>query len=105
MQLGKTIAELRKERGIKQKALAEKCGVSPAYLSQIENDRRDPTLSVLESIGRNLKIPLPFLFFLASDESDIPEGKKEAYSLLVPSMNSLIRSLLNDSKINHSSAT
>lgn len=99
MRLGNTIAEIRRRRGIKQKSLAQMCDVSPAYLSQIENDHREPALSVLQSISKHLSVPLPFLFFLATDETDVPPSKREAYSLLAPSVQSLIHALLDDGQL------
>lgn len=99
MRLGTTIAELRRKQGIKQKLLAERCGITPTYLSQIENNHKDPTLPVLDAIGKQLKVPLPFLFFLATDEQDVPKEKREAYALLAPSINSLISALLSDQHV------
>jgi len=39
---GKRLRELRGERQILQSTFAEKCGISPAYLSDIERGRRNP---------------------------------------------------------------
>ena len=39
---GKRLRELRSERQILQAAFAEKCRISPAYLSDIERGRRTP---------------------------------------------------------------
>ena len=41
---------------IKMGELAKKIGISPAYLSQIENGKRNPTLNTLKSIAIELKI-------------------------------------------------
>ncbi|TAK28840.1 MAG: XRE family transcriptional regulator [Chloroflexota bacterium] len=42
MSFGRTLRELRKQRGISQKQLAEAVGVDFTYLSKIENDRMPP---------------------------------------------------------------
>ena len=45
--LGLLIQELRKEKGLTQSALAEKCGTTKTYISCIENDASDIRLSTL----------------------------------------------------------
>jgi XRE family transcriptional regulator, regulator of sulfur utilization len=92
MNLGHTIKRLRKQKGLRQNAFAELCHFSPAYLSQIESNQKDPHLSILKDISTQLSIPLPILFFLALDETDIPERKQEAFKLIQP----LVHNLIND---------
>ena len=45
--LGVMIQELRKEKGLTQEELAEKCGTSKTYISRIENNASDIRLSTL----------------------------------------------------------
>ncbi len=45
-----------------QEELAEKVGVSRAYMGYIEQGRNTPSLEILEKIARNLKISLSDLF-------------------------------------------
>ncbi len=51
--LGVMIQELRKERGLTQQALAEKCGTTKNYISRIENNSGDIRLSTLMRIVRD----------------------------------------------------
>ena len=51
----------REYRQIKMGELAKKIGISPAYLSQIENGKRNPTLDTLKSIAKELKIDIDLL--------------------------------------------
>lgn len=51
MSLGKTIKKYRIEKGLKQKELAETVDVSTNYLSLVENDKREPSLSFLKSVS------------------------------------------------------
>ena len=90
MKLGNTIKHLRKQQGILQQVLAEACGISVTYLSQIENDRKTPNLSVLEEISRVLGVPLPILFFLSLSNEDVPTEKLEVYATLAPPVRALI---------------
>lgn len=58
--LGVMLQELRKEKGLTQKQLAEKCGTTKTYISRIENNASDIRLSTLmriirEGLGGNLK--------------------------------------------------
>ena len=48
--LGVMLQELRKELGMTQEQLAEKCGTTKTYISRIENDASDIRLSTLMRI-------------------------------------------------------
>ncbi|MCX6223572.1 MAG: helix-turn-helix transcriptional regulator [Bacteroidia bacterium] len=59
--LGAMLQELRKEQGMTQEQLAEKCGTTKTYISRIENDASDIRLSTLtriirEGLGGHLKL-------------------------------------------------
>ena len=51
--LGLLLQELRKEQGLTQEQLAEKCGTTKTYISRIENDASDIRLSTLMRIIRD----------------------------------------------------
>ncbi|MEY3647304.1 MAG: hypothetical protein RLZ13_186 [Bacteroidota bacterium] len=48
--LGVILQELRKEKGLTQEQLAEKCGTTKNYISRIENNASDIRLSTLMRI-------------------------------------------------------
>lgn len=50
--LGVMIQQLRKDKGMTQEQLAEKCGTTKTYISRIENDASDIRLSTLMRIIR-----------------------------------------------------
>jgi len=59
--LGVMLQELRKEKGMTQSELAEKCGTTKTYISRIENNASDIRLSTLMRIiqaglGGHLKL-------------------------------------------------
>ncbi|MCF8363606.1 MAG: helix-turn-helix domain-containing protein [Prolixibacteraceae bacterium] len=61
--LGVMIQELRKENGLTQEQLAEKCGTTKTYISRIENNASDIRLSTLmrivrEGFGRHLRLSI-----------------------------------------------
>jgi antitoxin component HigA of HigAB toxin-antitoxin module len=51
----------RTERGLTLEALAEKSGLSKAYLSQIENRKRAGTTITKRAIAKALNVPLDVL--------------------------------------------
>ena len=90
MALGATISELRKKRGLKQYTLAEKCGITQTYLSQIEHDKKEPNLSTLREISNALDLPLPVIFYLSLNSKEISPNKQEAFKLFDRSMRGMI---------------
>jgi len=96
MDLGIIIKNIRKQKGIKQNAFAEQCDLSQTYLSQIENNQKEPNISTLKKISSKLEIPLPILFFLAIDENDIPESKKLVFTTISPIVKILIKELIGN---------
>jgi DNA-binding XRE family transcriptional regulator len=51
----------RKHKQIKMNELAKKVGISSAYLSQIENGKRNPTIVTLKAIAKKLNIDIEML--------------------------------------------
>lgn len=49
--LGEHVRNIRKKRGITLKELAEKTGLSIGYISQIERNLTDPSLSTLRKLS------------------------------------------------------
>jgi len=92
MKLGTAIKSIRTKNGLTQAQLAERCNITQTYLSQIENNLKDPNISTLKEISTHLNIPLPILFFLSIEESDVNPIKREAFKLI----NGPVKSLLNE---------
>jgi transcriptional regulator with XRE-family HTH domain len=95
MDLGSTIKNLRKQRKQTQDEFATRCGITQTYLSQIENNLKEPNMSVLDEISKQLKIPLPLLFFFSMTDSDIPENKRKDFMTLAPALKSFINELFS----------
>ena len=66
MNIGKAIKICRHQKGMTQAELAKKSDLSVSYLSLLEQNKRDASISVLEKIANSLNIPLSILLFLAS---------------------------------------
>jgi ribosome-binding protein aMBF1 (putative translation factor) len=56
--LGQKIRSAREARGLTQADLAARARVAQAYLSYLEQDQREPSLSIAARIARELEIPL-----------------------------------------------
>ncbi len=59
--LGQTIRAAREAHGLTQADLASRAHVAQAYLSYLEQDQREPSLSIAARIARELDIPLDLL--------------------------------------------
>jgi transcriptional regulator with XRE-family HTH domain len=69
---GSYISEVRKERGLSQKELAESIereeggSISAQYLNDIEHDRRNPSSDhMIQEFARVLKVSANYLYYLA----------------------------------------
>lgn len=51
------IREGRERAGLTQEALAEKLGITRAWLSQLENHHKEPSIKLLQQIATVLNIP------------------------------------------------
>lgn len=96
MRIGSIIKTERKNRGLSQKQLADHCSITVTYLSLIENDKKEPTVSLLRTLAENLHLPLPILLFMSLDDEDIPESKKEFFNIVKPSIDSMLQNLIED---------
>ena len=60
--LGERIKALRAERALQQRQLAEKAGLTPSMVSQIESGRLTPSLHTLGKIAAAFGVPIATLF-------------------------------------------
>ena len=73
VRIGARLRRLRKERGWRLEDLAERTGLSRAYLSRLEGGERQPSLGALFGVARAYGVPFSSLF----------EPEPEAESLVV----------------------
>jgi transcriptional regulator with XRE-family HTH domain len=90
MNLGNSIKNIRKQKGLTQNEFATLCGITQTYLSQIEGNLKEPNLSTLKAISEKLDMPLPILFFLSMTEDDVQLDKRKAFEIISPSVKSLV---------------
>ena len=77
MNVGQAIKMCRTRRGVSQTELALKANCSVSYLSMLENNKRDPTLSTLTKLCSALRVPIGILFFLASERDELDGIEKD----------------------------
>ena len=91
--LGQRIKALRAERQLQQRQLAEKAGLTPSMLSQIESGRLTPSLHTLGKLAGAFGVPIGSLFEAApngrlhvSRKTDYPvvsfDGTSEKWHVL-----------------------
>jgi transcriptional regulator with XRE-family HTH domain len=61
----------RAARDLKQQDVAREAGISVSYLSQIEHDRRAPTMELLARVAAVLGVSVPLLGILAAEDHEL----------------------------------
>lgn len=92
MDIGTAIKLLRKQKGLSQKELGDKCNLSVNALSQIEINASFPHKSTINSICNGLDISVAYLLFFSINDEDIPIDKRVVFN----SLNQAIKSVLLD---------
>ncbi|HEV8545492.1 MAG TPA: helix-turn-helix domain-containing protein [Candidatus Limnocylindrales bacterium] len=68
--VGAQVRRWRAERGLTLAGVAERTGLNIGYLSQIENDKAQPSLSCLSNLSDALDVPIAWFFI---DEASAPQ--------------------------------
>lgn len=74
-EIGKQIRIFRNIAGVRQGELAKRIGVSPNYISLVENGRREPSLKFLKRLSEEFDLPLSVLFWSDFETENIEEPK------------------------------
>lgn len=90
MKIGGVIRKCRKLKGMTQLQLSNLSDISESYLSLIEQDKRQTTLSNLESIAIALQVPVSILVFLADKQESISEITDKQIEALTKTIYSLV---------------
>lgn len=61
-QIGQRIRSYRLKSGFNQEELAEKCGLHPTYIGQVERGEKNATIESISKIAAGLSLPLSTLF-------------------------------------------
>lgn len=66
--IGKKLQFYREQKNMTMRELAEKSGITPSMLSQIENGQVNPSINSLKMISMALNIPM-FKFFITDEDT------------------------------------
>ena len=87
--IGNTLKVIRVAAGINQAAMAKKLEITQNYLSLVENNHKEPSLSFLKKFAASFDIPLGYFLWLALDKQEKNEEKE-----LREKMDSLLEQIL-----------
>ena len=69
--LGERIQALRRDRALTQEALAQECGISQKYLSELERGEKAPSWETLVALAhRGFRVKLATLLFAVDEDID-----------------------------------
>jgi transcriptional regulator with XRE-family HTH domain len=74
MDFGNKIRQIRKEKNMSIKDLAEKSECTSSFISQLERDLANPSINTLKKISEILEVPLVY-FFEPEEGAEIKEEK------------------------------
>ncbi|MBE6811284.1 MAG: helix-turn-helix transcriptional regulator [Ruminococcaceae bacterium] len=84
VELGKKIKEARIGKGYTQEVLAEKSGIGPIYLGEIERGLKMPSLKVFIRIVESLDISADYIL-----RDELPSGKDYVFDELTEKLSEL----------------
>jgi len=94
--IGEKLRELRKDKGLTLEQLAQACGCSASFVSQIERNKVSPSLSTLKRMANTLEVQMADFFAAPHDNSHVVTRVDERIALTLPrwkaKMNLLVRS-------------
>jgi transcriptional regulator with XRE-family HTH domain len=61
--IGKGIKFVRVASGLRQGEMAKRLDISQNYLSLLENNKAEPSITLLKKISKNFGVPASFLFW------------------------------------------
>ena len=82
MNVGDAIKNIRKNKGLTQKELAQRCGLSANAMCSIEKNESIPTRESIDKICKALDIPMSYLLFFSVTEEELPVEKRTAFKAL-----------------------
>ena len=93
MNIGPIVREFRKKKLYTQKDLSEKCNITRAYLSLIENNKAEINMTTLKRISEALGVPASVILLFSMNESDILADDRECAAKLTEHVKDLIKPL------------
>jgi transcriptional regulator with XRE-family HTH domain len=94
IKVGETIRELRERQQLSQKELATRSSLTASFLSLVENNKRDPSFTVLRRIADALRVPEEAIVWHAVA---IPGNLKKRERALCEAAKLIVQRIMEDS--------
>jgi transcriptional regulator with XRE-family HTH domain len=99
MNLGGRVRMLREEKGLTMRHLAEQAGCSPSLISQLENNKVDPSISMLKRIAKALDVNIVDFFMDESlNNEDVVTRAKDRVDIQLRRWDAKIQSLVRNTR-------
>lgn len=96
MKLGQIIERHMRDRGLSQKELSAKVGMSETSISLIINDVTFPKPETLKKIATALNTNVAMLFHDCIDINDVPRDRVYAFTVLWPHVSGAFKALFEN---------
>ena len=83
VEIGQRIRSYRLQSGLNQEELAEKCGLHPTYIGQVERGEKNATLESISKITGGLDLSLSKLFENIGGGENYENYPAKAYDLVL----------------------
>jgi Predicted transcriptional regulator len=93
--MGEVLKKIRTIYGYTAKEMSSRLGISPSYLSEIENNKKRPSLDLLEKYSEIFEIKVSAIIAMSENYNDDTKNKKSINKVMVNFMN-YMASLHND---------
>lgn len=77
-EMGDRLRAARRAHGLSLRALADRLGISPSLISQVETGRAKPSVSTLYALATELGISLDELLFVEGRQASVEAGRRRA---------------------------
>jgi transcriptional regulator with XRE-family HTH domain len=95
MNYGKAIKKVRTDVSKEnQKDFAAGAGITQTHLSQVENNKKDPSTKLIKAIAKHARISTAVIAMYGIEEKDVAPEKLEAFKTLQPAILQMMDSLL-----------
>jgi transcriptional regulator with XRE-family HTH domain len=97
--LGQAIAEIRRERRLTQRDVAERVGLTVNYISLIENGERQLSLDALNRLAEVFKVPAELVAFLGSEPTEAEGIHPDLAELVVETKETIRAAIAADAEV------
>jgi XRE family transcriptional regulator, regulator of sulfur utilization len=94
MNLGTTLRDLRKKKGMTQVAVAKKLKMTQAHVSKIESGESKPNTETLEKLSTLYGLTPQIVLYMSMKEGDVPKKNRKLFQQLKPIMDDMIEQLI-----------